>query len=529
MAVCNDDLKCVQDMSLQKYVYYTFTRSKLGIIEKHHFCYSDDLYRNNGKYDVIDRSDEDNINIETVNKINYTSFTECYKGGGVIAGVMCGDECLASFSWCKEDAGYGLTAQNCNNNVSTTNPELCSNHTFWENIPCTYASDASVQTYGHRCTGSMKSCVLPWYTWSEGKCYPIYEQSCEDKSDQIFPQNITCHQYNQLLLNEHNKLFCNDTFVMSKQICTDPQSWLLQQDIPDIHKCQDSCIYPEPSCVTCQNPEYFQCKKSGKCIHPDLHCDGHPQCSDSEDEDLGKCYQKYLKRKVLDTYATVKCKSIMYSNLTTVATACNDVIECVDAADEQSCSADNDSLLLSTSACVIILFWILRIAVYLDKKLKMKNERYELRKEQFLTALKKYEIKHNDTKTIKQIGSFLQHVLHSNTAFNKNKFCTLFYNIESKIHEDDEAEVWCCIHNRLDPKVAGLINDEVNPGVKTAIINALEKNCISYWLTNILDKIGRNVVLGRIIYFISNTLSVELVYIDMFKARMHNHGMNESY
>ena len=77
--------------------------------------------------------------------------------------------------------------------------------------------------------------------------------------------------------------------------------------------------------------------------------------------------------------------------------------------------------------------------------------------------------------------------------------------------------------------LAGLINDEVNPGVKKAIINALEKNCISYWLTNILDKIGRNVVLGRIIYFISNTLSVELVYIDMFKARMHNHGMNKSY
>ena len=107
---------------------------------------------------------------------------------------------------------------------------------------------------------------------------------------------------------------------------------------------------------------------------------------------------------------------------------------------------------------------------------------------------------HSNQNTIQKINSFLLHVLYSKTSFEKNKYCSKFYNLESKIHEDDESEVWACIKNRMDASVAAMINDAVFPGLQQAIVNLLEKNCITNWMTNVLDKIGLNAILGKITY-----------------------------
>ena len=46
------------------------------------------------------------------------------------------------------------------------------------------------------------------------------------------------------------------------------------------------------------------------CIHPSLHCDGHPQCPQAEDED--NCYDDYVRKKIVKPYATYKCRSVLY-------------------------------------------------------------------------------------------------------------------------------------------------------------------------------------------------------------------------
>ena len=61
----------------------------------------------------------------------------------------------------------------------------------------------------------------------------------------------------------------------------------------DPHLCKDSCKVPSPGCKACENPEYFQCIQSGQCIHPDLVCDLHPQCTNGEDEDFLMCKEEY--------------------------------------------------------------------------------------------------------------------------------------------------------------------------------------------------------------------------------------------
>ena len=64
--ICNEELKCIEDG------YYPFKQDKLEIVEEHHYCNNDDQYKNNGKFDIIDRSDKENINVATVTNIDYT-------------------------------------------------------------------------------------------------------------------------------------------------------------------------------------------------------------------------------------------------------------------------------------------------------------------------------------------------------------------------------------------------------------------------------------------------------------------------
>ena len=89
----------------------------------------------------------------------------------------------------------------------------------------------------------------------------------------------------------------------------------------------------------------------------------HPQCEYGEDEDLDVCFEKYKANKVISKYATFRCRSIMYPKMETYATACNDFPECVDEADEKSCS-DNTALLIilpTTMAFIASMYLMLKL------------------------------------------------------------------------------------------------------------------------------------------------------------------------
>ena len=55
-------------------------------------------------------------------------------------------------------------------------------------------------------------------------------------------------------------------------------------------------------CKACTNSEFFNCSRSGYCIHQDLKCDGHPQCPDNEDEDYILCKDEYIKKHSQSIY-----------------------------------------------------------------------------------------------------------------------------------------------------------------------------------------------------------------------------------
>ena len=89
--------------------------------------------------------------------------------------------------------------------------------------------------------------------------------------------------------------------------------------------------------------EYFHCQRNNSqvCLHPELVCDGHPQCDGAEDEHLELCLGSYLKSGIVDEFATVICTSPMYNNMKVVATACDGISECAGNLDEAGCGDKN--------------------------------------------------------------------------------------------------------------------------------------------------------------------------------------------
>jgi len=263
---------------------------------------------------------------------------------------MCGEKCVWS-TWCRDDRKVSCSTST--SQFSTQDPSLCRNTTFWSTVDCnTYYKNGEVAAYGKRCSANKQHCYYPWYT----KNTPEFEYytakllpTCQDKSDRRFAMNTSCNitgyvkQYCDTICNETNKHnFCQEN------VCKNPTEWIFYQTesfILDPHHCESSCQNPSRGCDACTNTkEYFNCTKSGVCIHRDLLCDGHQHCQYGEDEVYDFCLPTYTENKVIPEKGTRKCQNKMYPDIYTLAVVCDGVPECADDSDEpDNCSIQSKS------------------------------------------------------------------------------------------------------------------------------------------------------------------------------------------
>ena len=280
---------------------------------------------------------------------------------------MCGSECLKSSYWCHNlENENDVNASKCDG-VSRFDSRLCGNPLVFGDKLCSenVVGTPRIQTYGQRCTGRNQDCIYPWYTYYSGRTSTT--ETCLDKSAKIFNISFTCRDHIKKLGDYHTANFCNFNYplILSQLICTNKTEWLYKQDpsLIDGHKCQASCSSPEPDldCVACTNPEYFNCTKSGQCVHPNLECDGHPQCTEGEDEDLEKCYTEYVKNHIIEPFASYRCVSVFYEKkkMEIFATPCNGKKECADNSDESGCdNKSSTSLVLTISLFAVLLVFL---------------------------------------------------------------------------------------------------------------------------------------------------------------------------
>ena len=143
-----------------------------SLSDQHFYCYYGTL-RNNGEYDTITRVDETDLDIRNRKvRINFTSITECSDDGD--PGLMCGDECLRSYVWCRGEQSASCDVPG--GKFSTNNKALCGYTPLWQNTTCdNFYDDGRKAALGLRCSGAVQHCAYPWYL-SGNWYYEVREQ-----------------------------------------------------------------------------------------------------------------------------------------------------------------------------------------------------------------------------------------------------------------------------------------------------------------------------------------------------------------
>ena len=139
---------------------------------------------NDNKFDTIERWDETKIAQDGLSfEIDITKFSPCIAGKQF--GAWCGSECKWNGGFCS--TSLGLLTYTCDG-INTQDRKLCTNPLIWRNVNCTFFwSTGEVRYYKQRCTGRNMECYTPWYADKDGR----KEESCSDKSDQIFNKSLT--------------------------------------------------------------------------------------------------------------------------------------------------------------------------------------------------------------------------------------------------------------------------------------------------------------------------------------------------
>ena len=208
--------------------------------------------------------------------------------------------CLEFDLWCQRefplDCGYG---------VSTNDPRICGNTTFWKDKPC--------PAKHFRCNGKYPA-----------QCVPSFGQNCEDGSDRHIRSYTKCEAQGGFKCRLVVKLWTEDWTSHSYQIWSEnPSNDIFYRNFPHIY-----------------------------CPDPTLICDLYPQCEDGEDELREECEEEYLRKNIFTLEQTFKC-SYPYHEFrvagnetkklfTHRAIRCNGKPECWSGEDEEGCSTIDD-------------------------------------------------------------------------------------------------------------------------------------------------------------------------------------------
>ena len=511
--ICGPQLRCpALGMKVRR------QKANSNIAPNHHYCLKDIKSKSNdGFYDTIDRSDEnleksDNFDLQ----INLAAYNTCVTLDND-PGALCGSTCLKNLWWCRKTGAVSCGSEK----INTRDPRLCGNPSVWTNVSCrNYYEDRRVWIYGIRCTGKVMQCISPWYT--KEQALSTY-QTCDDKSDQKFTVGLSCKDHLIEHVNFHTKHFCNTSVkyeVQNDTLCTNKTEWLSWQDehYRDPHHCQNSCTFPNPDCIACTNPNYFNCTEggSGFCLHPELVCDGHPQCPGGEDENLKLCYPNHIKNRIMEPYASYKCKSIFYENMNIYATPCDDKIECYDQSDESFCKEEKTVTYILLGALLLItLFYVSLSHIFKSSKDEI-NLTFPLRQYN-LNTLENYEANHRDPIIIYDVNIHLLNTILTKSVEVTTNTCRQFYELEFRIHEGKENEIFWCLHKNIDPFIVDYVIESKFPGILSRFINWIQDYTEKNYFTAIIDWKKRQKRLNQILAFFTRITSLQLKYFDQVK------------
>merc|ERR1719438_332394 len=293
--------------------------------------------------------------------------------------------------------------------------------------------------------------------------YPGRGDTCDDHSDATFTQNTTCS----------------------------PELGEVRQQL-----CKESCANSTmDNCTACTNSDYFNCTINNvpSCIHPELVCDGHAACDNSEDEDLNdpECRENLTRLGNIKPEATVRCTSKMYADkkMPTIAVACNGVVECEDGRDEGVLCTDQKSIVYGTLGVCFLLLTLLFLFKLYKGSFGEVMEDLEILSVINVLDFSIFKKDHDKPEFQDDMNLFIQKskaMDSKTTRIAKNK--KLYKNV-SKFHKGNVAKTRLYIKNTLDLSNAKILLEDAFPGIVRRnmewLENALEtldKWKLLYWL-----------------------------------------------
>ena len=483
--------------------------------------------RNDGHFNCLARTDETSkiifakSDIASVNENQYSELQICNDSGpgDIPTGLKCerenGGNCLMFKSWCRESSNSNERKICLNSGLSTVNPTLCSNTTFWRDIPCTqYVTNSQGQYIameGKRCHGTLPGqCTYPVYIWPYGWNMDLSPQDCDDFSDRIHRVNTSCNNQHSFTPYCRN-IFCNPTHprysISNCDRCRDP------------HHCKESCATPSPVCIACTNSTYsFTCLVDGRlsCLNQALVCDGVPHCDGDQpaDEDFQLCTEKLIERR--GKKGTFKCESIHFNETVYIfATPCDDNIECKEGADEGFLCKHKDKIATGSTAFFIV-FVVVVIMLTTGWKYNKKENEFEMTVEgsnSFLTFCENIEngnVDINDKVVIINMSSWLIRIIYQeqNKDTRKTQLLLIYSSIRS-IQNGDAAELNNWLKSNIDPSLYTDFCDEIFPGwIATITPNKLRA---------FLEKLRHNQTFQWFKFLIGKISKILRFYLDLFK------------
>ena len=228
-----------------------------------------------------------------------------------------------------------------------------------------------------------------------------------------------------------------------------------------------------------------------------------------------------MRNHIVTHYGSLKCASAMYPQMTTVATACNGIQECADGRDENRCKEGSLSttILVATSLFFIVFYLTLKIVPKFYQKWKGEKDQNftELDGPTLESIVRKYESNHEDINVIKQVNYYMFHVVSTQTKDKLLETCKTFYDAEASIHKNNKADIFCCMHNKLDPLICKAIIESKFPGFTQRTINKIEKISKRRFITEFQNMLTVNEKLSKVFHVFKKIIVFQFYYIDMFK------------
>ena len=265
--------------------------------------------------------------------------------------------------------------------------------------------------------------------------------------------------------------------------------------------------------MACENQKYFKCTSASRCIHPDLVCDGHPQCPGGEDENLDDCHEKYIQDQIVSPYAAYSCKSLFYENVYIYSTPCNNIRECFDGSDEENCKQDKLAtyLLIGSSVTVIIFYLALKLYQFYTKD---NIDKLMMTVIQDCSLIERFETNHNDPDVLNEAKIYLLRTIISKDVDKVQEICRQFYDLESKVHNGKDSEIFVCLHNNYDPLIVENMVDAKFPGIMARLTSWIE-DCIGKriftWIENKSKKRSKYIAI------LTRIMALLVKYVDQFK------------